>query len=103
MNGLTVHELRKVGLKVRVEHRRRYYDPVNGRWSYLTRYERENSELPEYVRMHEKGGKTVVQLNVKGTEYVGIADCSKNDSYNRRLGTKIALGRAIEESGKELA
>jgi len=94
----TIAQLRKAGNKVRVIHSRFY------RLSkFPRRAELKNRALvplstfrkggnPEEI--NAKGGRTFIQLTTKdGQEYVGQADCSLKDCFNRKLGIKIALGR----------
>ena len=98
----TVHWLRTHNYKVRIEHRRRYWDPVNKRWSFLTRYERGISALPEYVKMVATGGYTTATVthpinadNTFSITTVGIAKCSKHDLYNKKVGVTLALEEAL--------
>ena len=37
------------------------------------------------------------RLFIKDREYVGIATCGKEDSFNRKIGRKLSLIRAIEK------
>lgn len=92
---VTVHSLRQAGHKVRVNHQRRYFDPVNKRWSFLTEYDRTMSALPNYVSVDAAGGVTLVQVTPKGSvvTFDAVAECSKKDAYNRKRGVAIALGR----------
>lgn len=104
---ITVKSLRQSGLKVRVCHRRRYFDPVNKRWTFLTKYERSQVPLADYVKMHEKGGITEVTVTVAGSkDFTALAECSKKEAYNRRRGVGIALGlilNDVNQSGVSLA
>ena len=80
---ITVEELRKSGLKVRVIHIR-----------HAKTMKKLDGGLVQV--MAERGGKTVVQVRTpEGDELEGTALCSTLDNYNRRLGLKIALGRAL--------
>ena len=88
----TVHQLRKEGNKVQVFHKRRYYDPVNKRYWFLTAYDRSVSALPDYVKMEQKGGETTIIIN---NELVGMSDCSRKDNYCKKAGVKLALQRAL--------
>jgi len=49
----------------------------------------------------QKGGYTQVQITPPGEErsFEGHATCSPKDSWNRRLGLTIALGRALKAYG----
>jgi hypothetical protein len=76
-NKMNVEQLRKSGYKVRVIHSRRN---VAGALS-------------------ERGGQTIVQVRTpNGEELEGVAVCSTKDNFNRRMGLKIALGRALTVS-----
>ena len=45
-----------------------------------------------------RGGETFVSVLLpSGHEVNGNAVCSKHDVYNKKLGVKIALGRAIKQ------
>ena len=92
----TVHQMRKNGYKIRIEHRRRYFDPVNKRYSFLTKYERSLSALPEYVTMMATGGFTTVTVtNLDKVTTIGISKCNKHDLYEKRVGVYIALNEAM--------
>ena len=74
---MTVHNLRRSGYKVRVLHCRVF----------------DNRTLGE---VYPKGGETVVQITTPdGQDLEGRAKCSKKDLYNKRLGVKVAIGRAL--------
>lgn len=92
-----VHRLRKSGLKIRIEHRRRYFDPVNKRYSFLTKYERSLSPLPVYVTMMATGGNTTVTVTdpTTGITTQGVSKCSKHDLYEKRTGVIFALNKAL--------
>lgn len=85
-NSMTVEQLRKSGYKVRVIHTRR------------------GKTMPRLdggmvQTVSERGGKTVVQVRTPdGEELEGVAVCSVKDNFNRRLGVRIALGRALTRS-----
>lgn len=71
---ICVEELRKSGYKVRVKH-----------------FRRENSD-----GIVSRGGKTVVEVTAPdGTTFVGMSRCSRKENFNKRLGVRIALGRAF--------
>ena len=56
-----------------------------------------------------KGGRTVVEILTKDTDVddvplvlaVGVAVCRPDETYNRRLGRTIALGRALKRFRRE--
>jgi hypothetical protein len=71
----TVESLRKKGYKVRVHHCRKHGGQPN----------------PTAC-----GGKTVVEITTPdGTTLVGKARCNRKENYNKKLGVRIALGRAM--------
>lgn len=79
---MTVQELRNRGYKVRVLHIR---DRIFKRRMDTSPY---GSESP-------KGGTTHVIIDSpNGEHYEGIARCSKQDNYNKKLGVRIAIGRS---------
>lgn len=93
----TVHSLRKSGHKVRVNHRRRYFDPMNRRWCLLTEYERTLAPLPDFVKPDCKGGETEVSVTSRsGVDYHGVAKCSKKDAFNRKVGVSQAIADLLK-------
>ena len=79
----TVHDLRKAGFSVKVRHNRKFTNvqKLDG--------------VAQIVNV--KGGSTEVGVYFNN-ELVGegFARCSKRDNYNRKLGVRIALGRAMK-------
>ena len=72
----TIESLRKQGYKVRVMH------------GFV-----EQDEFYYDIAYH----KTTINLrDLNGMEWYGVAKCSKKDQYNRKLGNKIALRRAVK-------
>jgi len=75
-----VERLRKSGFKVRVKHYR----------------------LMNPCGIKPRGGKTVVEITTpEGESLVGMARCSRNENFNKRLGVRIALGRAFKNKGTQ--
>jgi len=89
---LTIKNLRQNGFKVRV-HQFRNYDYVI--------HTSVNGDPSLEKRVSCKGGKTVI--DVTSTKYnittSGVSECSKKESFNRKLGNSIALGRAVRALG----
>jgi hypothetical protein len=54
-----------------------------------------------YDRYDSKGGMTEVEVYDFDAQqsYVGIAVCKGCENYNKKLGVKIALGRALKKMG----
>jgi hypothetical protein len=82
----TIQQLRKTGYKVRVIHKRNYVP----NWP---------NKLSPGIRLSSKGGYTRIDVTIPdGSVTVsGESRCSINDSYNRKLGNSIALGRALSQ------
>lgn len=95
-NMKNVQQLRQEGFKVRICHERYYYDPFNQWADLLPRHEVE-VELYDVMNPEPKGGRTIVELtDPTGKTVKGIAECSEKDNYQRKLGVKIAIARALK-------
>jgi hypothetical protein len=78
-NTPTIHQLRRAGWKVRVIHGFTYENYIGSEITNLSdRFTRIELTSPE------------------GKDSVGTAYCSNNDQWNRKLGNRIALGRALK-------
>lgn len=81
----TIKQLRYAKYKVRVMHERNYktIKKIDG----------------DYKELCSRGGKTKIEITTpdQSITAVGISICSNEDSYNRRVGNQIALGRALKE------
>jgi hypothetical protein len=78
-NTPTIHQLRRAGWKVRVIH------------GFI-----EDSRY-EDVNVHLYNRFTRIELTSPDKkDSTGIAYCSKKDNWNRKLGNRIALGRALK-------
>ncbi len=76
-----VERLRKSGFKVRVKHYR----------------------LMNPYGIKPCGGKTVVEVTgPDGQHFSGMARCSRKENFNKRLGVRIALGRAFKNKGSSM-
>lgn len=49
-------------------------------------------------RVAPNGGSTKAFLCVDGVEYVGVAECSKSDRFDRRVGRYVAILDALTKS-----
>jgi len=96
--ALEIDDLRARGYAVHVTHRRNYYDAHLGRRAYkaATRHEAENLGFATYA-VCPTGGSTEVSIYDAGlgVQVFGSAYCSDADNFNRRLGLRMALGRAL--------
>jgi hypothetical protein len=83
---MTVENLRKSGWKVRVLH---YRSDESCEGKIKSSHSKE-------CKVNPKGGKTVVILDSPtGDHFEGLAVCSSDDLYNKKIGVKIAIGRAL--------
>jgi hypothetical protein len=83
----SVHNLRQLGYKVKVWH---------------TRNEIEKQHFGGFLyELDPHGGMTEVEVYDFDAQqsYVGQAWCSDRDNYCRKLGVRIALGRALKKMG----
>lgn len=100
---MTVKELRQNGFKVRVGHYR--YTNVQANLFALklkiTKFEGRpilDSKMTPFQKelgISPKGGRTTVEITKDGFDGKAEAICCFEDNYNRKLGVKIALGRAL--------
>lgn len=83
---LTIKKLRQAGFKVRVIHTRHYEQLYPDKMSRTT-------------ILSCKGGSTTLQITTpdKQVNVEAVAKCSLEDSFNRKLGNSIALGRAVSK------
>jgi hypothetical protein len=96
-NRMNINQLRDAGYKVRVHHLRNF----KGHEGLYTRhdFEVQFSKALYSKLISPRGGKTVVELTLpNGTDVTDSAVCSMKDQYNRKLGLKIALGRAVAKA-----
>ena len=79
-NTPTIHQMRRAGWKVRVIH-------GNTNESYIGQ---------EIVNFSDRFTK-IELTSPDEKDFSGTAFCSKGDNYNRKLGNRIALGRALKK------
>ena len=93
-HALTVKDLRQQGNKVRVTHRRKYYDPINKRNFLLSDHEFDTLHFENKLIKNQRGGSTTIEVTTQeGTNHVGFALCSKHDNFCKKTGVYVALGR----------
>jgi hypothetical protein len=80
----TIHQLRRAGWKVRVIH-----GFTNNNLPFAPVSAKNKQPLSDRF--------TRIELtSPEGKDCTGIAYCSKEDQWNRKLGNRIALGRALK-------
>lgn len=90
---MSIEQLRRNGYKVRVLHKRYEYTPETNHMELKPIHECNIAS-----ELFPKGGETTIQITCpEGTEVEGRSICSLNDTYNRKLGNFIALGRALKK------
>jgi hypothetical protein len=86
---MTVKQLQDSGYKVKVFHNRLY----NGYHAWQN-----GKRIYGYLEIgpDTKGGSTEVIVDAPtGERLHGVAICSREDNYNKKLGIRIAIGRAF--------
>lgn len=93
----TVHELRKRGYQVSVNHHRQFfkYDSFTGKKTVIeASWYAKNDDYPDYF-LSPYGGRTVIAITEKGGAiFEGIAYCSVVDKYVKKEGVKRAIAKA---------
>ena len=91
---MKIKELRQAGYKVRVNHFR--YHGVTG-CLHPAHFFRESAHPMSRCWISPKGGLTEVEIRTPdGKELKGKAECSRKDTFNRKLGLTIAVNRALK-------
>lgn len=101
----TVHQLRLSGKHVKISHLRRYYrfDSKTGKKkTVLLSFEDHKEKYPDFF-LDAFGGHTTMSIIDKADadKFVSVvAKCTDFDRYDRKLGVKIALGKALNAFNK---
>lgn len=101
VNGI-VHALRKKNFKIRIQHKR-YVE-------YMEQDEETDNAIgfevvtkinkDSFYDILGKGGETKLELTTpQGVTIIETAKCNVIDGYNKKLGVRIALGRALKKAG----
>lgn len=86
----TVESLRSKGYRVYVRHHRVYQDQ-------FVRIDTEKELYEKKSVPTSKGGKTTVEVTTPQGEVLhGQSTCGKSEQFSRKLGVKVALGRALK-------
>ena len=99
---ISVANLRRMGLKVGVSHLRDYTISVPVKNGDLKRTKArliKDKKFETKLEVCPRGGLTTVTITgLNGATVTGVAECSKQDNFNRRRGIKIAIHRAIKNA-----
>jgi len=88
----TIKQLRREGWKVKVNH----YRFVKEKESNIMWAPYKVRELG--LTFDPRGGSTIIEIeSPDGRTSHGASLCSRNDNFNRRIGVRIALGRALDQ------
>ena len=89
----TIKQLRQQGYKVRVLHFRHLAT------NYNIKITSSKDIKTSYTTKLSKGGSTTIELTTpdKSRTVIGKSVCSLGESFNRKLGNNIALGRALKQ------
>ena len=105
----TIQSLRKKGYKVRVIHERRWLRRSDYPDSEVFTYTKREIIHNDNFEILSKGGKTIIEvtepfipspenlINMERKSVKGEAICSNKETFNRKIGNNIALGRALKQ------
>lgn len=88
---MTVEQVKKDGFRVDIEHYRRLGDALV-RASILNKEQHKDFSC--------RGGVTIVELSKDNKTVRAFANCRNEENFNRKLGVRIALGRALKDFSK---
>lgn len=94
---MNLSELKKDGFQVTVHHKRRYLMPIiTGVGMDVKLHFEENFDRIENCIGFNiiKGGSTIVQIEKDGVGAMAESFCSNKDNFNKKVGVRVALGRA---------
>ncbi len=96
-----VHALRKKNFKIRIQHRRYVeIDNIAGDSFIELQVVTKISKQRNFNNILGKGGETKLDLTTPdGITVTETAKCNILDGYNKKLGVRIALGRALKKAG----
>ncbi len=78
---------------------RKVADPTSGDGE-PKRWESDNSPLSLLKKTFKRRAMSVAIIVFGGVAYVGAAPCSWQDPFNRKIGYRMALGRALRQAGR---
>jgi len=95
--SLTLTDLKEKGFKVRIQHFRyrtlQITDAVNLPRNFTILGPLEPEKAVPGPERSPRGGGTIVKVTRDGKDYVGTAECSLKDGFDRKRGVRICLGR----------
>lgn len=91
---INVKSLRELGLKVKINHYRKYCRYENGRIHIDLL---PNSVADVQYALPRGGSVDAIIIDNNGVEYFGKSKCSDVDAYNKKIGVQLALTDAIRK------
>lgn len=92
---LTIEDIRRNGGQIRVNHVRNCISdglPIQA-----------NPNVIAVDEILPRGGITNIEITLNGKTIRGEARCCENDNYNKKLGVRIAMGRAFTQAANDIA
>ncbi len=98
-----IYSLKKAGFKVYVRHFR--FSNVDGQLHSLPECKEMAKGAPENIKLNHiksRGGKVEIEIQTPDGNHKATATalCCDKDNYNKKIGIRIALGRARNEIEK---
>lgn len=90
----SVANLKDAGFEVKIDHFRK----IRGE-AYFTHIKDVYKQFGDLSVIDPHGGVTTVIISNPLFSVSGFADCRQNESYNRKVGVKIAIARALKRAG----
>src|SRR6185436_18789161 len=96
LSDKTVHQLRKDGYKLRINHSR--FVSVSHGCYPIFEIRKIKEQFPSIKPVfNPRGGSTEILLTTPDQkQYRGVSNCSLSDNFNYKIGVKVALGRLVE-------
>lgn len=109
---MTIHDLRRAGYKVHVDHYRYFIENVDcdyiltdkirnrtrsNKVPVLKKYSMSNISKDRKKDVFARGGETVVTITTKDGIFSARVHCSIDDNYNKKEGTSQALTKLLSK------
>jgi hypothetical protein len=92
----SVQILRQSGYKIRVTHKRKIDKIVNNVYDVMSLYDIRQNNLQSLTL--PKGGQTTIEVTTPDKkDYTIHSYCNEADTYNRRIGVNICIGRLVKQ------
>ncbi len=68
--------------------------------TFIFHFRNDTGSPPSHKHLFKRKAITVAIIVFGGVAYVGMAPCSWQDQFNRKIGYRMALGRAKRQAGR---